>query len=106
MKKIVGLAALVCFMSSSLYAQLPEIKGAEAQLNQVPANIVGAKKSIDEAASISGAEALPYFWLIQSATYNALGSSSKYKADNPNAAEKALVSLNKYFKLYRYALLA
>ena len=71
MKKIIAIATALLVTSGYIFAQLPQIKGAEALLNQVPPDIVGAKKSIDKAATISGAESLAYFWLIKSSTYAA-----------------------------------
>jgi tetratricopeptide (TPR) repeat protein len=98
MKKILGIITLLSFSGGALMAQLPNIKGAESLLNQVPADVVGAKRSIDKAASIGGAEALPYFWLIKSSTYTAIAGKSKLSEENPEATTVALEALNKYFE--------
>lgn len=98
MKKIIAIATALLVTSGYIYAQLPQIKGAEALLNQVPPDIVGAKKSIDKAATISGAESLAYFWLIKSSTYTAICQKSKLLAENPDAAITAIEALNMYYK--------
>lgn len=97
MKKILGIITLLSITGGALLAQLPQIKGAESLLNQIPPDIVGAKKSIDKAATIAGAEALPYFWLIKSSTYTAILSKKKLASQNPEAAQTAIHALNRYF---------
>jgi len=82
----------------ALQAQLPEIKGAEAQIRQVPADVVGARKSIDKAGSISGAEGLAYYWYVRAIVYNQL-NSKKYAEQAPDAAYDAAASLNKFYNL-------
>lgn len=92
------LTACLALGSVGLQAQLPEIKGAEALIRQVPADLVGARKSIDKAGTISGAEGLAYYWYVRTIVYNGM-NQPKYAEEAPEAATKAVESLIKFYEL-------
>lgn len=91
--------------AGSSFAQLPEIKGAEAQLRQSASDkdeIIGAKRSIDNAGAITGAEGMAYYWYVRAAVYAEYSNRNGEKYDQVGleiAAVEAVKSLTKFYEL-------
>jgi len=93
------LSILTFSMGTVLFGQMPEIKGAEQLIRQSPPSILEAKKSIDKAGELGGAEAIPYYWFVRGWVYTEYGSNktTAFIAQDPDAAEKAAISMYKFY---------
>jgi|GEM_PF-2726318 len=95
------LSVLALTAGGALFAQMPEIKGAEQLIRQNPPSILEAKKSIDKATEMSGVEAIPYYWFVRGWVYTEFGSNRtpEYVANDPQASEKAVISMYKFYTM-------
>ncbi len=102
MKKVKTLLAIIGFSTTCiLFAQMPEIKGAEQLLRQSPPSVLEAKTSIDNAAKMSGSESLPYFWYVKAYVYGLYAEKrdSVLQLSEPQAAAIAADALDKFYSM-------